>query len=387
MPFFLSSIEMDKTALVLAGGGALGSYEIGAYEALLEYGYQFDIVTGTSIGALNGAYIAAGQFEDAKRLWNQVTPEIVMKDGVNISKNILKEYSSNRYKDLIRSGKSFIKNRFSMDNTPFKKYIGATLNVDNIINSKILFGICATRIPSFIGEEIVVNTLPADLVRPYLHASSACVPIFPMEDINGNHYIDGCYHDNLPIDFAFALGASKVIAVDLRLFSLKPLNSFYLNLPNVIYIAPYISLGSMMDFNHNSIMNNITLGYLDVHKHFKKYRGYRFCFDIKDISVGHRFLTSLIYTYGKKSKRILLKLSKGIRTPMDELDYFCRALELLLEKRGYKNYYQIIGPNDLKAFLENPTKTRSATVLGFEKLSPLLNSFLNRLSSEFVDFD
>ena len=55
--------------LVLAGGGALGAYQIGAYEALLELGHKFDIITGTSIGALNGSFIASDMFEELKGLW------------------------------------------------------------------------------------------------------------------------------------------------------------------------------------------------------------------------------------------------------------------------------------------------------------------------------
>ncbi|MBR2503809.1 MAG: patatin-like phospholipase family protein, partial [Oscillospiraceae bacterium] len=45
-------------ALVLAGGGARGSYHIGAWQALIEMGYKFDIVTGTSVGSLNGTLVA-----------------------------------------------------------------------------------------------------------------------------------------------------------------------------------------------------------------------------------------------------------------------------------------------------------------------------------------
>ena len=46
---------MAKKTLVLGGGGSKGAYQVGAYKALVELGHSFDLVVGTSIGALNGA--------------------------------------------------------------------------------------------------------------------------------------------------------------------------------------------------------------------------------------------------------------------------------------------------------------------------------------------
>ena len=55
--------------LALEGGGAKGAFHIGAVKALLENGYEFDGVVGTSIGAFNGALISQGDFEKAYDLW------------------------------------------------------------------------------------------------------------------------------------------------------------------------------------------------------------------------------------------------------------------------------------------------------------------------------
>ena len=53
------------TALVLGGGGAHGAYQIGVWQALKEHNIQFEIITGTSVGALNGALILQGDMEKA----------------------------------------------------------------------------------------------------------------------------------------------------------------------------------------------------------------------------------------------------------------------------------------------------------------------------------
>jgi predicted acylesterase/phospholipase RssA len=58
-----------KTALVLSGGIAQGVYESGVVKSLLKRGYTFDVICGTSIGALNGALIAQGDHEMLEHIW------------------------------------------------------------------------------------------------------------------------------------------------------------------------------------------------------------------------------------------------------------------------------------------------------------------------------
>jgi hypothetical protein len=52
-----------ETVLVLQGGGSLGAYECGVYKTLAKYNVRFDIVSGTSIGALNAAIIASHSYD------------------------------------------------------------------------------------------------------------------------------------------------------------------------------------------------------------------------------------------------------------------------------------------------------------------------------------
>lgn len=51
-----------ETILVMQGGGSLGAYECGVYKALSKHGIKFDIVAGTSIGAVNAAIVAGQQY-------------------------------------------------------------------------------------------------------------------------------------------------------------------------------------------------------------------------------------------------------------------------------------------------------------------------------------
>lgn len=71
----------EKRALTLCGGGAKGAYEIGAVRALYELGETFDIITGTSIGALTGAMLVQGDAEQLYRLWEGLSIRSVMTEG------------------------------------------------------------------------------------------------------------------------------------------------------------------------------------------------------------------------------------------------------------------------------------------------------------------
>lgn len=63
-----------KRGLVLAGGGARGSYQVGVYQALTELGWRPDVITGTSVGCLNGAMFATGQWATARTCAHHRTP-------------------------------------------------------------------------------------------------------------------------------------------------------------------------------------------------------------------------------------------------------------------------------------------------------------------------
>ena len=67
--------------LVLEGGGARGSYHIGAYKAILEEGIHIDGITGTSIGSLNGAMIVQGDFDICSDLWENVSYSMVINEN------------------------------------------------------------------------------------------------------------------------------------------------------------------------------------------------------------------------------------------------------------------------------------------------------------------
>ena len=104
-----------KRALVFGGGGSKGAYELGVWRALEELGISFDIVTGTSIGAMIGAMYVQKQYERCLELWEKLSVDDIIANGVNLDMDIeLLMSQKGRYKTLL---KSYVKNK-GADITP-----------------------------------------------------------------------------------------------------------------------------------------------------------------------------------------------------------------------------------------------------------------------------
>lgn len=73
----MSGKNIKKTALVLSGGGARGAYQAGVWRALDELGIKIDIITGTSVGAINAAMVAQGELDLACSLWKEMETHMV----------------------------------------------------------------------------------------------------------------------------------------------------------------------------------------------------------------------------------------------------------------------------------------------------------------------
>ena len=77
--------ESEKLAFVLSGGGSLGSVQVGCLEALLQHGIFPDLIVGTSVGALNGAFLAKDPTLEGvrklKEIWLSLQPHGPFREG------------------------------------------------------------------------------------------------------------------------------------------------------------------------------------------------------------------------------------------------------------------------------------------------------------------
>lgn len=86
--------------------------------------------------------------------------------------------------------KYYFKNK-GADNTPFVEHCRGLMDEERLLSSPIDFGICTVQFPSMKACYKTKSEMERGHMLDYLLASSACFPVFPMTEINGNKYIDG----------------------------------------------------------------------------------------------------------------------------------------------------------------------------------------------------
>ena len=227
-----------KQAIALAGGGTKGAYQVGAWKAMRELGIPFDIVTGTSIGSVTAALMVQGDFDRAWELWTHITEEQIMLERADATPHEKRELAAlaEHPEQLIARVKDWADlNRRTADITPYRALVHQYLDEARFFASPVDFGLMTARFPSFQPVEVRKQDIAPGYLPQWILASSACYPMFPMCEIDGQNYLDGAYSDNLPIGTAFRLGADRVIAIGLKP---ETPEKKYANHPLVTYIAP-----------------------------------------------------------------------------------------------------------------------------------------------------
>ena len=246
---------MAKTAVVLAGGGSRGAYQIGVWRAMKELGISWDIVTGASVGALNGALMVQGDYDVAQSLWENITSKEVMRDVLDEEKlPSLDDRTVWRtfIKDALRQG--------GADISPLEDMIRRLVDEEKLRASPVDFALITVEYPSMKPLELRKGDIPKGMVAEYLLASAACFPAFKIKEIGDAQYIDGGYYDNLPINLAIDMGAEVVIAVDLHSVGLT--RRVKAGAYQITTIQPRWPLGPFILFEKGTAQRNMALGYL-----------------------------------------------------------------------------------------------------------------------------
>lgn len=277
-----------KRAIVLSGGGARGAYQIGVWQALDALNIAYDIVTGTSIGSLNGVMMAQGDLAAATSLWANITTKQIASLPESTEDLTAEEYFKLLMKDIVLHN--------GANTTPLEELIQKTIDLPKLRDSPIALGLVTVEYPSLIPVEIAVKDIADDDLMDYLMASSACRPAFKLREIHGKKYVDGCYHDNLPINLAISLGADEIIAVDLHAVGLKqPAKK---EVPTIM-IDCYWDLGNTLFFDGALAKRNMQLGYNDTFKALSIYYGYAYTFAPHDMAIFlRRYDQLLLLFYG-----------------------------------------------------------------------------------------
>lgn len=258
---------MEKTAIVLSGGGSCGAYEIGVWKALRKLKLKYDIITGTSIGALNGLMMIQNDYDKAYETWSNIDYNILFEeqiDKVKSNKEVYLIYLNN----LLKHG--------GMNPKNLELLIEKLYDEKKFRNSSLEYGIVTYNFSKLKTEVFTKEELNGSNIKDYLMASATCFPAFKMKKINDQNYIDGGFSDNLPINLAVDLGADRIIAVDLEQFGLKKKPK--ISDSKITYIRPKNDLGSFLIFDKLQAKKNISYGYNDTLKKFGKLSGNKYTF-------------------------------------------------------------------------------------------------------------
>lgn len=255
-------MSQKVTGLVLEGGGVKGAYELGALIALYERGYSFGAVTGTSIGALNGAVLVSQGIDDLERYWEETKDcPIFDFDSDTVANFRQKDFDLDR---IIATGKKLLKARDIIRESYEKGLAFVRKNLDEsaIRNSGMDFGLVAYNLSDMKAVEAMKRDIPEGKLVDYIIAS-ACFPIFPPISIDGKKYIDGGVYDNLPINLIARAGWEKLVVVRTHPLSKEPKRRMERSDLDITYIAPSDDLGRAMAFSPERIENLKQLGYRD----------------------------------------------------------------------------------------------------------------------------
>ncbi|MDQ2836869.1 MAG: patatin-like phospholipase family protein [Actinomycetota bacterium] len=184
--------EQPRTAFVLGGGGVLGATQVGMLRALIEQGIRPDLVLGTSVGALNGALVAAdpslAAVETLTELWGELAASEVFSGSV-----------FGRARTLLTHGTHL----HSSDG--LRELAQSHLAVQRIEELPVRFQCVAASI-----EKATAHWFVDGPIAPAVLASCAVPGLLPPVVIDGEHFMDGGLVHSIPVGRAVALGAQRI---------------------------------------------------------------------------------------------------------------------------------------------------------------------------------
>jgi NTE family protein len=215
-------LPFERVALVLQGGGALGAYQAGVYEALTESSIEPNWIAGISIGGINAAIIAGNppntRVDRLREFWTQVTSDAprhwfgwaaAKGDG---ARNLLNQFSANLA--LMQGANGFFTTRplspwlqpsGTLEATSFydtrelKRTLERLVDFDRLNAGLLRFSVGAVNVRT--GNFVYFDTTTHTIQPEHVMASGALPPGFPAIEIEGEHYWDGGLVSNTPLQW------------------------------------------------------------------------------------------------------------------------------------------------------------------------------------------
>ncbi|RWF57293.1 MAG: patatin-like phospholipase family protein [Mesorhizobium sp.] len=205
----------SQTVLVLQGGGALGAYQAGVYQALVEGGIELDWVIGTSIGAINAALIAGNEPQDRlprlREFWDSVSrsspldeffqmmlPSNVFANVGTIVRGIPGFFEPNPSALLGVNREVGVEKASYYTTDPLKRTLGNLIDFDYLNRRQTRLTVGAVNVNT--SELKYFDSRDLTLSPAHIMASGALPPAFPAVCIDGEPYWDGGIYSNTPIE-------------------------------------------------------------------------------------------------------------------------------------------------------------------------------------------
>jgi NTE family protein len=183
-------------AFVLSGGGSLGSVQVGCLEALLRHGIYPDLIVGTSVGSLNGAFLATdptlARLEELKQMWLGLRERSI--------------FGQRRSRVLLRL---MLGSQFMHANGALRQLVCRSVGASRFEDLAVPLVVVATRLGD--GGLKAFDSGPLESA---LMASTAIPGVFPAVRVDGVEYVDGALASNCGIGPAREHGGRRFVVVE-----------------------------------------------------------------------------------------------------------------------------------------------------------------------------
>jgi NTE family protein len=214
---------MKHLGLVLQGGGALGAYEAGALERLLEEPhFQPTIISGVSIGAINAAALAGAKNNNPVKtlheLWKRFTVKSPLPAIDNTVNQMMAIWGNNGFFSMRNDYFDLPHWTSFYDISPLRETLEDLIDFEKINSGKKRLLITATNVGT--GAIEIFRTCENKITAEHIIASGSLPPGFPPTKINSNYYWDGGLFNNTPLspvinEFPETEDQLKIIVVNL----------------------------------------------------------------------------------------------------------------------------------------------------------------------------
>ncbi len=324
-----------RIGLVLEGGGTRGAYHAGALLAMEEAGISVDAVTGTSIGAINGAALISGKLDELIEIYDHFDPEEVFFG----SKEVATALSFNTLRDIqlstLTAALSAILRDKGVDITPLLHLLEENIDEEKVRNSPIDFGLVSFNLTDMKVIEVFKEDIPEGKLLEFILAS-ASLPGFRLP--SETKYIDGGIYKQVPLDLLLKKGPFE------KIYVIRTRRDFWTNLDrkgeNIEVIAPSKSMGTLLQSSHDHVRENLMMGYYDALRQLKGMQGELYCIEKSDEDSFYRRFTGISFKNMEAINVLFGETGKRNRRA-----FFERTIPLIASILGRKEEgsYQEIG--------------------------------------------